>query len=125
MAENELLLSLLPLFTETTMRQRGCCGLGSRTIGEVRSGTVAFAANEMNVTPDTRDYSKAIPPRIFVLMPFAAEYDAVHAAIKAAADAVGANARRVDEQIHDSLILERIYNQIRLADLIIADMTWS
>jgi hypothetical protein len=73
--------------------------------------------------PDSHDYSKGIRARVFVLMPFASEYDAIHVAITAAANAAGATARRVDEQIHDSLILERIYSQIRLADLIIADMT--
>lgn len=56
-------------------------------------------------------------------MPFAAEFDNVYTAIKAATTAAHAFAQRVDEQVHDSLILERIYGQIRLADLIVADMT--
>jgi hypothetical protein len=77
----------------------------------------------MSGTPEPKVRAKYGAPRVFVLMPFATEYDDVYDAIKAAATAAGADARRVDEQIHDSLILERIYGQIRLADLIVADMT--
>jgi nucleoside 2-deoxyribosyltransferase len=61
----------------------------------------------------------------FVLMPFDSQFDDVyHLGIKAAAEELGITAVRVDEQVfHDEGILERIYNEINKADLIIADMT--
>lgn len=62
-------------------------------------------------------------PRVFVLMPFADEFNQVYEAIKAAATAARAYAQRVDEQVFDSLILQRVYAQIRSADLIVAEMT--
>jgi hypothetical protein len=43
--------------------------------------------------------------------------------IKPACQAAGAYCERVDEQIFDERILDRIYNQIAKADLVIADMT--
>jgi nucleoside 2-deoxyribosyltransferase len=61
----------------------------------------------------------------FVLMPFDARFDDVYRlGIKAAAEELGIVATRVDEQIfHNEAILDRIYNQIDAADIIIADMT--
>jgi len=61
----------------------------------------------------------------FVLMPFDRQFDDVYSlGIKDAVDKAGALAERVDEQVfHREGILERIYNQIEIADLIIADMT--
>ena len=63
-------------------------------------------------------------PFVFVLMPFESAFDDIYKfGIKGAADDAGAYAERVDEQIFTEGILERIFNQINKADVIIADMT--
>jgi nucleoside 2-deoxyribosyltransferase len=61
----------------------------------------------------------------FVLMPFDPAFDDIYRlGIKETAEKLGIRAERVDEQIfHKENILERIYNQIDAADLIIADLT--
>jgi hypothetical protein len=60
----------------------------------------------------------------FVLMPFTDAFDDVYQlGIKAACANAGAYCERVDEQIFHERILDRIYNQIAKADLVIADMT--
>lgn len=49
----------------------------------------------------------------FVLMPFASSFDDVYKlGIKETADSIGMLAQRVDEQIYQEGILERIYRQI-------------
>lgn len=61
---------------------------------------------------------------VFVLMPFHESFDDVYKlGIKPACEAAGAYCERVDEQIFQESILERIYNQIAKADLIVSDMT--
>ncbi|MDY9925634.1 hypothetical protein [Methanosarcina sp.] len=68
--------------------------------------------------------STAPKPFVFVLMPFAEDFDDIYKlGIKEAAKEVGAYAERVDEQIFTEGILERIFNQINKADVIVADMT--
>lgn len=63
-------------------------------------------------------------PFVFVLMPFNKKFDDVYQlGIKKACDDVGAYAERVDEQLFNESILQRIYNQIAKADIVIADMT--
>lgn len=63
-------------------------------------------------------------PFVFVLMPFREEFNDIYMyGIKAVAEEVGAYAERVDEQDYMESILERIYNQINKADIIVADMT--
>ena len=63
-------------------------------------------------------------PFVFVLMPFDAVFDDVYAlGIKAACAEAGAYCERVDEQLFEGSMLDRIYNQIAKADLIVADMT--
>ena len=65
-------------------------------------------------------------PRLFcfVLMPFDEAFtDVYKIGIKESCEAAGAYCERVDEQIFNERILDRIYNQIAKADLIIADMT--
>jgi hypothetical protein len=63
-------------------------------------------------------------PFVFTLMPFESKFDDVYRlGIKAAAEEANAYAERVDEQIFHERILDRIYNQIAKADLIVADMT--
>jgi hypothetical protein len=63
-------------------------------------------------------------PFVFVLMPFKEDFDDIYKlGIKEAAKEVGAYAERVDEQDFSEGILERIFNQINKADVIVADMT--
>lgn len=59
-----------------------------------------------------------------MLMPFDGEFDDVYKlGIKQSCIDAGAYCERVDEQIYTESMLERIYNQISKADIIIADMT--
>ena len=63
-------------------------------------------------------------PFAFVLMPFSAEFNDVYTlGIKAACHEAGAYCERVDEQIFTESILDRIYNQISKADIIVSDMS--
>lgn len=63
-------------------------------------------------------------PFVFVLMPFDHKFeDIYHLGIKPACANAGAYAERVDEQIFTEGILDRIYNQIAKADIIVSDMT--
>lgn len=63
-------------------------------------------------------------PFVFVLMPFDKSFDDVyHLGIKETCATSGAYAERVDEQKYDGTILQRIYNQVAKADLIVADMS--
>jgi hypothetical protein len=68
------------------------------------------------------------PPRakpfVFVLMPFSDEFDDVYrSGIRPACETAGVHCERVDDQKFDETILERIYNQIQSAKIIVADMT--
>ncbi|WP_420129300.1 hypothetical protein [Longimicrobium sp.] len=57
-------------------------------------------------------------------MPFAGTFsDIYELGIKAACQEAGADCERVDEQQFDEGVLERIYNQIAKADIIIAELT--
>ena len=61
---------------------------------------------------------------VFVLMPFSEDFaDIYELGIKKACEDAGAHCERVDEQIHFDNILERVYNQIAKADVIVAEMT--
>jgi len=63
-------------------------------------------------------------PFCFVLMPFEDAFDDIYQlGIKDACSDAGAYCERVDEQIFQETILDRIYNQIAKADIIVADMT--
>jgi hypothetical protein len=63
-------------------------------------------------------------PFCFVLMPFAESFtDIYNLGIKDTCEAAGAYSERVDEQVYQGNILDRVYNQIAKADFIIADMT--
>ena len=60
----------------------------------------------------------------FVLMPFSEGFDDIYEfGIKGACVDAEAYCERVDEQIFEGSVLERIYNQISRADIVIADMT--
>jgi Nucleoside 2-deoxyribosyltransferase len=63
-------------------------------------------------------------PFVFVLMPFSDKFaDVYEVGIKQACKDAGAYCERVDEQTFDENILERVYNQIAKADVVVADMT--
>jgi hypothetical protein len=63
-------------------------------------------------------------PFVFVLMPLDKSFDDIYKfGIKGAAEDVGAYAERLDEQIFVEGMLDRIFNQISKADLIVGDMT--
>jgi hypothetical protein len=63
-------------------------------------------------------------PFVFVLMPFSSDFDDTYRlAIKPACERAGAYAERVDEQIFEGSILQRIFNQIAKADIIVSDLT--
>src|ERR1035441_3589824 len=60
----------------------------------------------------------------FVLMPFDPAFADIYTlGIKQTAADLGILAERVDEQLYQEGMLERIYRQIELADIVIADMT--
>jgi hypothetical protein len=63
-------------------------------------------------------------PFVLVLMPFSKDFDDIYTlGMKAAAKDADVYCQRVDEQMYDGTILERIYTQIAKADIIVADMT--
>src|SRR6185503_3410527 len=63
-------------------------------------------------------------PIVLVLMPFSDDFkDIYESGIKSACKNIGVVVERVDEQIHDQIILRQIYDQIVRADIIVADMT--
>jgi hypothetical protein len=60
----------------------------------------------------------------FVIMPFSKEFDDIYnLGIKETAKATGVNAFRLDEQLFDEGMLDRIYKEIVDADFIIADLS--
>ena len=62
--------------------------------------------------------------KAFVVMPFLPEFDDIYLlGIRAACEKVGIDCERVDEQIFQETILDRIINEISSADLIIAETT--
>lgn len=72
----------------------------------------------------TKSIKTNVKPFVFVLMPFHPDFDDIYqVGIKAACQAVGAYCERVDEQIFGENILDRVYNQIAKADIIVAEMT--
>jgi hypothetical protein len=63
-------------------------------------------------------------PFVFVLMPFDPKFNDIYKfGIKGATEDVGAYAERLDEQIFVEGMLDRIFNQISRADVIVGDMT--
>jgi hypothetical protein len=63
-------------------------------------------------------------PFVFVVMPFDSAFDDIYEiAIKEACDYAGAYCERLDDQIFEERMLDRIYNQIAKADILIADMS--
>ena len=65
-----------------------------------------------------------VKPFVFILMPFEDTFNDIYQlGIKEAVNEAGGYCERVDEQVFEERILDRIYNQINKADFIIADMT--
>lgn len=65
-----------------------------------------------------------VKPFVFVLMPFHSAFDEIYQkGIKAACLSADTDCERVDEQIFVENILERIYNQIAKADIVVSEMT--
>jgi len=63
-------------------------------------------------------------PFALVLMPFKEEFkDIYEIGIREACEKAGVYCERIDEQIYQGTILDRIYNQIAKADIIISDMS--
>lgn len=85
----------------------------------------AYQRKVRNLRPKTFDVQNTAPKFFcFVLMPFSKDFNNYYTyGIKESCKDAGAHCERVDEQTYNETILERIYNQINKADLIIADMT--
>jgi nucleoside 2-deoxyribosyltransferase len=63
-------------------------------------------------------------PFIFVLMPFDPSFDDTYKlGIKETCESLDAYCERLDEQIFEENMLDRIYNQINKADIIISDLS--
>ena len=76
------------------------------------------------MTPSPTAVNSTAPkPFVFVLMPFEGFNDIYAFGIQGAAEDAGAYAERVDDQLFTGGILDRIFNQINKADVIVADMT--
>ena len=61
---------------------------------------------------------------VFAVMPFREEFNDVYKlGIKAACEDAGAYCDRVDEQMYEGMVIERIYQQIGRADVIVADLS--
>ena len=67
---------------------------------------------------------KTPKPFVFVLMPFGESCRKIYeVGIKPACNDAGAYCERVDKQIFHESTIERIYNQISKADIVVSDMT--
>ncbi len=63
-------------------------------------------------------------PFVFVLMPFDKSFNDIYQfGIKETCTSLGCYCERADEQMFEERILDRVYNQINKADIIIADMS--
>jgi nucleoside 2-deoxyribosyltransferase len=73
---------------------------------------------------DTEKKTTTPKPFVFVLMPFDEKFDDIYdLGIKGAAEEAGAYVERTDKEIFKEGILDRIFNQINKADVIVADLT--
>lgn len=62
--------------------------------------------------------------KAFVIMPFSSEFDDVFKlGIKETSKENGVDAFRIDEELFDEGILEKIYSEIEKADFLIADLS--
>jgi hypothetical protein len=91
----------------------------------VQGKTEALRAAEIEIDLARRqaaEFSK--PPRIFVLMPFAAEFGDVYLlGIREVGEKLGFAVDRADDIEHNENILEVIQEHIRQCDVVIADMS--
>ncbi len=85
-----------------------------------------------------KDFFKKAPPLvnagyIFLVMPFAKEFDVVHNAIKTALESerendeeeLGFHCYRANEEPRSGIIMEKVLQQLREAEVVIADLTGS
>lgn len=56
-------------------------------------------------------------------MPFGKHFDDLYAGIKAAIEDAGADSERIDEQIFAGPIMQRVYDQIARADIVVAEVS--
>ena len=61
--------------------------------------------------------------RCFVLMPFSPSFDDVFATVKATAQSVGLECWRADERHTAGIVIRMIQDDIKRADVVIADLT--
>lgn len=63
-------------------------------------------------------------PFVFVAMPFSKDFDTIYeVGIRPACADAGAYSERVDEQNYHGSVIDRIYNQIAKADIVLADLS--
>lgn len=104
-------------------------GLPRERAARAEKAAADQAAREAAIPPPVLVEHRATPaigskPFVFVLMPFHEQFDDVYqVGIKEACESINAYCERVDEQIFEERIIDRIYNQIVKADVIVADMT--
>jgi hypothetical protein len=79
--------------------------------------------NQPNAKPELVVINK-IDMKVFVIMPFSQEFEDIYSlGIKETAQNLGVEAFRLDEEIFNEGMLERIYNNIEKSDFIIADLS--
>ena len=71
----------------------------------------------------TKNDNTNLKPFVFVLMPFDSSFNDIYKAIKDACLSADTHCERVDEQIFAGNIVERVYNQIARADIVVSEMT--
>lgn len=60
----------------------------------------------------------------FVIMPFSKGMKSIYDdAIKRPCESAGIRCERADEQVHNQVVMESIYNQIRIADIVVAELS--
>ncbi len=80
--------------------------------------------NEIDLLSASKEEQSSPKTFAFVIMPFDPIYkDIYQLGIKEACHKAGAYCERVDEQVYDEDMVERIYNQINKADFVIAELS--
>ncbi len=99
---------------------------GNEPFSEEDQGMIETMANLISTAIKSQPYllDRILGPYIFVLMPFASSFrDIYQLGIKEVAVELKCRCERVDDLEHNDQILEKIYQEIRSAHLIVADMT--
>lgn len=107
-------------------------GIGLLTINDLRQ-VIADRGIKMPIVPTGKPEKPPMPSlpkrtertlRIFVMMPFTAELaDVYHLGIREVVANIGGSCERADGIQHVGGIIEKIYNSIKGADIIIAELT--